>query len=80
MKQGIHITEEEKNNMIGIKMNDTNYFNPVLDINDVYQISEESVNMITNEKFLDLKDRELHEYIPKPIIDPLEELENNDEQ
>ncbi len=80
MKQSINITEEEKNKMIGVKMNETNYFNPVLDINDVYQISKESVDMITNEDFLYLKDRELHEYIPKPIIDPLEELENNDEQ
>ena len=77
MKQSIDITEEEKNKMIGVKMNDTNYFNPVPDINDVYQISKESVDMITNEDFLYLKDRELHEYIPKPNIDPLEELENN---
>ena len=80
MKQSIDITEEEKNKMIGVKMNDTNYFNPVQDINDVYQISKESVDMITNEDFLYLKDRELHEYIPKPNIDPLEELENNNEQ
>lgn len=79
MKQSINITEEEKNKMIGVKMNETNYFNPVLDINDVYQISKESVDMITNEDFLYLKDRELHEYIPKPNIDPLDELENNNE-
>tara|TARA_Y100000593_G_C4164562_1_gene263754 strand:- start:394 stop:633 length:240 start_codon:yes stop_codon:yes gene_type:complete len=78
MKESIDISKEEKNSMIGVKMNDTNYFNPVLDINDIYQISKESVNMITNKDFLYLKDRELHEYIPKPIIDPLEELENNE--
>ena len=67
MKQSIDITLEEKNAMIGGKYNETAYFNPVLDINNVWQISFQCVDMITNESFLYLKDRGSHEYIPPEI-------------
>ena len=79
MRESIDITEEEKNQIQGIKYNETGYFNPVLDINDVWQISKDCVDMITKKEFLYLKDRESHEYTPKPVYDPfLEETEAKD--
>jgi hypothetical protein len=57
MRQSIDITKGEKDSMIGIKMNDTNYFNPVLRENGNWCISIQSRDMIINPDFEYLKSR-----------------------
>ena len=57
MRQSIDITKTEKDSMVGVKMNETHYFNPVLRENGSWCISKESIQQITNSNFLYLKDR-----------------------
>ncbi len=57
VRQSIDITKEEKNSMIGEKMNSTHFFNPVLNEFGVWCVSVQSRDMITNPSFEYLKDR-----------------------
>jgi len=62
MRQSIDITKPEKDGMIGVKYNDTAFFNRVLNEFGVWQISIHCALGITNTDWTHLQDRIPHDY------------------
>lgn len=60
------ITETQKNELSGQWYAPDSFFNPILDNNDNFVISEEEVNSCINPDFMWVKDLELSTYNPKP--------------
>jgi K+-transporting ATPase c subunit len=56
------ISKEMAENLIGQKFNNTCYFNPILDANNNFVLSEEEIKQSNNTELLNLK---LIEYQPK---------------
>ena len=57
------LTTEQKDSLIGQTYDGVCYFNPILDLNDNWVISEQE---ITQSSLQWLKDLPLTEYLPKP--------------
>jgi len=67
------ITENQKDELVGLKWTDDTYFNPIQDINDNWVISEEEVNGNENTSVSWVNSLTLSEYEPKPVP-PFDEL------
>lgn len=60
------LTTEQKDQLVGQQYAEDSYFNPILDANDNWVISEEEINFLHNHDFLWLNDLPLSMYNPKP--------------
>jgi len=60
------LTETQKDSLVGQQYAEDSYFNPILDLNDNWIISQEEINQCTNEEFIWVKDLPLINYEPKP--------------
>lgn len=54
--KGISLTTEQKDLLLDVTFDGIQYYNPVLDNNDVYFISEQEVNQTTNPDTMWVKD------------------------
>jgi hypothetical protein len=63
------LTIEQKDQLVGEQYANDSYFNPILDANDKWVISEEEINFCTNDNFSWIKNLELEDY--KPINNDL---------
>jgi hypothetical protein len=71
MPKVIILTEEEKNQLVGQKFDGVQFFNPVLDGNGNWIISEQEVEFCTDEQFNWIKGKELIDFVyPKSPIFP----------
>jgi hypothetical protein len=61
-----YLTIEQKDQLIGQQYANDSYFNPILDANDKWVISEEEINFLANHDFLWLNDLPISMYNPKP--------------
>jgi hypothetical protein len=61
-----YLTIEQKDQLIGQQYANDSYFNPILDADNNYVISEEEINFCTNPNFLFVKSLTLSVYNPKP--------------
>ena len=61
-----YLTVEQKDQLVGQQYANDSYFNPILDANDKWVISEEEINFLANHDFLWLNDLPLSMYNPKP--------------
>jgi hypothetical protein len=61
-----YLTVEQKDQLVGQKYANDSYFNPILDANDKWVISEEEINFLANHDFLWLNDLPISVYNPKP--------------
>jgi hypothetical protein len=64
-----YLTIEQKDQLVGEQYANDSYFNPILDANDKWVISEEEINFCTNDNFSWIKNLELEDY--KPINNDL---------
>jgi hypothetical protein len=60
------LTVEQKDQLVGQQYAADSYFNPILDANDKWVISEEEINFLANHDFLWLNDLPISMYNPKP--------------
>lgn len=58
------ITEKQKNLLLGKKLDNTSFFNPILNANGKWVVSKEEIEQCTNESFGFLNDLELTEHNP----------------
>jgi hypothetical protein len=58
------LTENQKNELVGVEIIPDNYYNPIQDYYSNWIISIEEVEQTTNENFLWVKDLPLIEYKP----------------
>jgi len=68
MRQVRKLTIEQKNTILGGKWDDTTYFNPTLDADNNWFISNEEAEGCINEEFFWVKDLPLIDYNPVIII------------
>jgi hypothetical protein len=61
-----YLTIEQKDQLVGQQYANDSYFNPILDANDKWVISEEEINFLANHDFLWLNDLPISMYNPKP--------------
>jgi hypothetical protein len=61
-----YLTIEQKDQLVGEQYANDSYFNPILDANDKWVISEEEINFLANHDFLWLNDLPISVYNPKP--------------
>jgi hypothetical protein len=61
-----YLTIEQKDQLVGQQYANDSYFNPILDANDKWVISEEEINFLANHDFLWLNDLPISVYNPKP--------------
>jgi hypothetical protein len=61
-----YLTVEQKDQLVGQQYAADSYFNPILDANDKWVISEEEINFLANHDFLWLNDLPISVYNPKP--------------
>jgi hypothetical protein len=61
-----YLTVEQKDQLVGQQYANDSYFNPILDANDKWVISEEEINFLANHDFLWLNDLPISVYNPKP--------------
>jgi hypothetical protein len=61
-----YLTVEQKDQLVGQQYAPDSYFNPILDANDKWVISEEEINFLANHDFLWLNDLPISVYNPKP--------------
>jgi hypothetical protein len=61
-----YLTVEQKDQLVGEQYANDSYFNPILDANDKWVISEEEINFLANHDFLWLNDLPISVYNPKP--------------
>jgi hypothetical protein len=61
-----YLTVEQKEQLVGQQYAPDSYFNPILDANDKWVISEEEINFLANHDFLWLNDLPISVYNPKP--------------
>jgi hypothetical protein len=61
-----YLTVEQKDQLVGQQYAADSYFNPILDANDKWVISEEEINFLANHDFLWLNDLPISMYNPKP--------------
>ncbi len=64
------ITVEQKDSLMGKEFALDRFFNPIQDLNNNWVISVEEINQCVNPDFLWVKELELTEYLPKPVINP----------
>ena len=60
------LTIEQKDQLVGEQYANDSYFNPILDANDKWVISEEEINFLANHDFLWLNNLPISVYNPKP--------------
>jgi len=63
------ITNEQRDSLLNLKLNDTTYFNPIKDANNNWVIGKGEIEQCTNEGFEFLNDLELTEH--EPIVNEL---------
>jgi len=61
-----HLTESQKNELVGQLYDEDSYFNPIQDANDDWIISVEEIDQCVIPEFQWVKDLPLIKYIPKP--------------
>lgn len=76
MKQVGLLTIEQVDLLTGQTISDNWYYNPILDCNDDYIISQEEINATTKTEFLWVKQLPLIEYCVKPSPSPSGSTEN----
>lgn len=62
-----YLTIEQKDQLIGQQYTSDSYFNPILDANGKWVISEEEIIFCTNKNFQYIKELPLSIYIPIEI-------------
>lgn len=56
------LTTEQKDQLVGQQYAEDSYFNPILDANDKWVISEQEINLCTNDDFQWVKSLPLSSY------------------
>lgn len=61
------LTEQQKNQLVGVAYLPDVYYNPIQDCNDNWVISTQEMDLTTDENFLWIKTLPLIEYCVKPF-------------
>jgi len=68
---GYKLTNLQKEELVGQQFDLYQFFNPVLDIEDVYFIFEGEVDNCVNDEFMWVKDLPTAEYVPPTFDNPI---------
>jgi len=63
------LTEEQKDQLVGQTYDGVCFYNPIQDLNDNWIISEEEINQ---SDLAWLKELQLEEFQPKPVVNPFD--------
>jgi hypothetical protein len=68
---GFRLTNTQREELVGQQFDLYQFFNPVIDIEDVYFIFEGEVENCVNEEFMWVKELPEAEYVPPIVEQPL---------